>query len=152
MRFHQGKWFPKFPEKYQGDVNNIVYRSSWELKAFIWFDSNSSILKWASEELVIPYWSPADQRMRRYFPDFVIQYKTNTGTVDTAVVEVKPHAQCSLPKVPKRQTKRYLNEVVTYTTNQAKWQAARAWCADKGWKFVILTEYELGIAKRPKAK
>lgn len=118
----------------------------------IYFDSNTSILKWASEELVIPYWSPADQRMRRYFPDFVIQYKTNAGGIDTAVVEIKPHAQCYMPKQPKRQTKRYLNEVVTYTTNQAKWKAAKEWCAKKGWKFVVMDEFSLGIAKRPKVK
>lgn len=149
-KYHQGKWAPRNPGKYQGDVNNIIYRSSWELKAFIWFDLNPSILKWASEELVIPYWSPADQRMRRYFPDFVIQYKTNTGGVGNAVVEVKPAAQRSMPKVPKKQTQKYLNEVVTYATNQAKWEAATKWCDEKGWRFVILDEYDLGIKKRTK--
>lgn len=148
-RYHQGTFKPRFPEKYVGDVTNIVYRSSWEVKAMGWLDSNSSILKWGSEELIIPYVSPMDNRLHRYFPDFVMQYKTSTGEIKNAILEVKPHAQCEMPKQPKRQNKRYLNEVTTYAVNQAKWEAARQWCEKKGWKFVVLTEYELGIKKRP---
>ena len=147
--FHQGRFKPRNPEKYQGDVENIVYRSSWELKAMNWFDQNPSILKWASEELIIPYISPVDQRQHRYFPDFIMQYKTSGGDVKTALIEVKPSVQCAMPKVPKKQTRRYLNEVMTYSVNQAKWAAASAWAQRKGWTFHVLTEYELGISKRP---
>lgn len=150
-RFHQGIYKPKHPEKYVGDVNNIVYRSSWEVKAMIWLDTNPSVLKWGSEELIIPYVSPVDDRVHRYFPDFVMQYKTNGGGVGMAVLEVKPNAQRKMPNHPRKQTKRYLNEVVTYTVNQAKWTAAKLWCDKKGWKFVVLDEYDLGIKKRPNA-
>lgn len=149
-RYHQGKFKPKYPEKYVGDVENIVYRSSWEVKAMMWLDQNSSILKWGSEELMIGYISPLDNRPHRYFPDFVMQYKTNSGEVAHAVIEVKPNAQCKMPKVPKKQTKRYLNEVTTYAVNQAKWAAATEWCNKKGWKFIVLDEFSLGISKRPK--
>lgn len=148
-KFHQGKFKPRSPEKYQGDVDNIVYRSSWELKAMAWFDSNPSILKWASEESNIKYISPIDQRIHRYFIDFIIQYKSADGTINTAAIEVKPYSQTQKPKYPGKQTRRYLNEAHTFIVNQAKWAAAQEWCTKRGFKFVILTEYELGIKKRP---
>ena len=147
-RYHQGKFKPLNPQKYVGDVENICYRSSWEVKAMSWLDRNPSILKWGSEELIIPYISPIDNRVHRYFPDFVMQYKTSKGEVKHAVLEVKPNAQTQMPKHPGKQTKRYLNEVLTYSVNQAKWDAAKAWCMKKGWDFVVLDEYNLGIAKR----
>jgi len=151
-KYFQGKYQPRNPQKYVGDVDNIVYRSSWELKAMNWLDSNTSILKWGSEELIIMYVSPKDGRPHRYFPDFVMQYKTSKGEIKHAILEVKPSVQCQMPKQPKRQTKRYLNEVVTYAVNQAKWEAARQWASKKGWDFVVLDEYALNIAKRPRAK
>ena len=148
-RYHQGTFTPRNPEKYAGDSANIIYRSSWEVKAMMWLDLNSSILKWGSEELIIRYVLPVDNKVHRYFPDFVIQYKTSGGDVKNAVLEVKPNAQCSMPKQPKRQTHRYLTEVKTYAVNQAKWEAARHWCEERGWKFVVMDEFTLGIKKRP---
>jgi hypothetical protein len=32
-----------------------------------------------------------------------------------------------------------------YGKNQAKWKAAREYCADRGWNFQIMTEKQLGI-------
>jgi len=148
-KYHQGKYQLRNPQKYVGDVNNVVYRSSWEIKAMNWLDLNPSILKWGSEELIIPYISPKDGQLHRYFPDFVMQYKTSKGEIKHAILEVKPNAQCMMPVKPKRQTQRYLTEVLTYAVNQAKWEAAKVWCGKKGWDFVILDEYHLGIKKRP---
>jgi hypothetical protein len=142
------KWSPQNPQKYVGDVDNIVSRSSWETRVMNWLDRNPSILKWASEEMIIMYISPKDNKPHRYFPDFVIQYKTSGGEVKQAILEVKPHAQCLMPKQPKRQTQRYLAEVTTYAVNQAKWEAATTWAKKKGWEFVVITEFDLGLAKR----
>ena len=61
------------------------------------------------------------------------------------LIEVKPKKQTVEPKLPKRKTKRYLTEVTTYITNQAKWEAAREWCADHGLEFIILTEDHLNV-------
>ena len=142
---YKGKFRPSKPKKYKGDPTNIVYRSLWELKFMRYCDSNNNIVKWSSEEIVIPYRSPIDNRFHRYFPDFYLKYKDNTGKMIEKVVEIKPAKQVQEPKVQKRKTKKYVTEVVTYAKNQAKWLAAEEFCKDRKWKFQILTEKELGI-------
>jgi hypothetical protein len=111
------------------------------------FDTDPNILKWASEELIIDYCNQVDGRAHRYYPDFVVQFKDKNGVVQNAMIEVKPKAQCSAPKLPAsgRQTRRYINEMVTYLTNESKWAAARDWCARNGFQFHLMTEIELGI-------
>jgi hypothetical protein len=142
---YKGKFRPSKPKKYKGDPTNIVYRSLWELKFMRYCDSNNNIVKWSSEEIVIPYRSPIDNRFHRYFPDFYLKYKDNTGKMIEKVVEIKPAKQVQEPKVQKRKTKKYVTEVVTYAKNQAKWLAAEEFCKDRKWKFQILTEKELGV-------
>ena len=142
---YKGKYKPKFPKKYKGDPTNIIYRSLWERHCMVYFDQNPNILKWCSEEVIIPYKSPIDGRWHRYFPDFLIQVKTKEGSIDTILIEVKPHKETKEPAKRKRITKNYLYEVQTFGINSAKWKAAEEYCADRKWKFMILTEKELGI-------
>jgi len=142
---YKGKFRPSKPKKYKGDPTNIVYRSLWELKFMRYCDSNTNIVKWSSEEIVIPYRSPIDNRFHRYFPDFYLKYKDNTGKIIEKVVEIKPAKQVQEPKVQKRKTKKYVTEVVNYAKNQAKWMAAEEFCKDRKWTFQILTEKELGV-------
>lgn len=143
----QGKFIPKNPQKYAGDANLICFRSSWERKLMIRFDNDPNILKWASEELIIPYFSPIDSREHRYFPDFIIEYIDKNKNVKKAVIEVKPNKETKPPQLsPKgRSTKRYIQESMTYIVNEAKWKAAEAWCAKYGWDFIIFTEKDLGV-------
>lgn len=136
------KWYPKHPEKYAGDVNNIWVRSSWEKKVLVFFDDNPSVLKYSSEEIEIPYLSPVDNKFHRYFPDFLILVKTREGKEQKILIEVKPHAQCSPPK-QKKHTKRMITEMNTYLVNQSKWSAATEWCKKYGIQFQILTEHDL---------
>lgn len=143
--YHKRKFKPKFPEKYQGDVTNIIMRSLWETRFANWCDNNPAILTWSSEETVIPYICATDGRWHRYFLDFRIQVRTKDNSIKTYLVEVKPHKQTLPPEQPKRKTKRYLEESFTFLKNQSKWDAARNYCADRGWSFVIITEKELGI-------
>jgi len=142
---YQGIFRPKNPKKYIGDSNNIVYRSSWECRVMNWFDQNEDIISWASEELIVPYKSPIDNRFHRYFPDFIVKVKTRDGTMKTLMIEVKPKKQTIPPEQKKRVTKQYINEVVTYGVNQAKWKAAQEYCLDRGWEFKIMTEEHLGL-------
>ena len=142
---YRGIYRPKNPKKYVGDANNIIYRSSWECRVMSWLDNNDDILSWASEELHIFYISPVDGRTHRYFPDFVIKVKTKDGKTKTMVIEVKPERQTIAPEKKKRVTKQYINEVVTYGVNTAKWKAAEEFCLDRGWEFKIITEKHLGI-------
>jgi len=143
---YKGKFQPRNPQKYLGDPSNIVYRSRWELKFMGWLDSHPGVLQWGSEELIIPYRSPIDGRIHRYFPDFIIKKKTQDGKIDTVVVEIKPYAQTKPPTVQTgKPNKRYINEVATWGINSSKWEAAGNYCKDRGWKFEIITEHELGI-------
>jgi hypothetical protein len=139
------RWKPKNPQKYLGDYNNIWARSSWEVRVMNWFDRNPDVIEWGSEELVIPYISPVDNRPHRYFPDFFVKVKTKEGKIKTMVVEVKPDRETKEPKKKERITKQYINEVVTYGVNQAKWKYAEEYCLDRGWEFKVLTEKHLGI-------
>ena len=142
---YSGLFKPRNPKKYVGDHTNIIYRSSWECKVMNWLDTNNDIISWASEELIVPYISPVDNRKHRYFPDFIVKLRTRDGTVKTMMLEVKPKKQTIQPVVRKRVTKQYINEVTTYAVNVAKWDAATEFCLDRGWEFKILTEEHLGI-------
>jgi len=138
-------WFtPKNRSKYKGDSENVVYRSSWELRVMKWLDENPSVIWWASEELIIKYRSPIDQKIHRYFPDFIIRLKQKNGAESTVVIEIKPQKQTVKP-VQKRKTKRYLQEAATYAVNQEKWRAADLFCKEHGWQFKVLTEKDIGI-------
>ena len=123
----------------------IICRSSWERKFCQWCDMNNSIISWASEEFSIPYLSPKDNRVHKYYPDYLIKVKEKNDMIKTYVVEVKPYKQTRPPKTPKRKTKSYLTECVTYAVNQAKWKAAKEFCEDHRIEFKVVTEKELGI-------
>lgn len=146
-KFAKGKFTPKNPQKYSGDPTNIIYRSGWELRLFKTLDKNPNVLSWASEEIVVPYISPVDNRYHRYFPDVVVKVKNKDGEIETIMIEVKPLAQTVEPKRPKRKTRRFLEEAVTWEINKAKWLWAQDFCAKRGWKFRLMTERELGISK-----
>ena len=129
--------------KYLGDPTKIIYRSLWERKCMRIFDENPNVIRWASEEMAIPYLSPVDKKQHKYFPDFIIEVKNKKGEIETQMLEVKPAKYTRVPKKPKRMTQRFLNEANTYLVNQAKWEAAENVCEKKGWKFKILTEKEI---------
>ena len=142
---YKGKYYPSYPRKYKGDPTNIIYRSLWERKFMVYCDKNQNILEWASEEIAIPYRSPIDNRVHRYFPDFYMKVKEMNGRIKRYVIEVKPAKQTKPPAKPKRQTKGYIREAYEYAKNQAKWKMAREFCADRQWEFKVVTEKELGI-------
>jgi hypothetical protein len=142
--FKQGRYIPRNPEKYVGKANDIVYRSSWEHRAMTFLDLNESVLHWNSEEITIPYISPVDNKPHRYFVDLIATFRGKSGETKTLLIEIKPKAQCSPPKEPKRKTEkaltRYFDDLKTYAVNQAKWAAAREFCDRNGIEFVVLTE------------
>ena len=142
---YKGKYYPSYPRKYKGDPTNIIYRSLWERKFMVYCDKNQNILEWASEEIAIPYRSPIDNRVHRYFPDFYMKVKEFNGKIKRYVIEVKPAKQTKPPAKPKRKSKGYIREAYEYAKNQAKWKMAREFCADRQWEFKVVTEKELGI-------
>lgn len=146
-KYLQGFYKPKNPQKYRGDPTNIVFRSSWERSVMLWLDMHPACIEWGSEEIIVPYFSPVDCKMHRYFIDFVATFNTKTGK-QKFLIEVKPKAQTIAPVKGKKKEKTFLNEAMTYTVNQAKWKAAEAFAMERDMKFVVITEDELGIGKR----
>lgn len=145
-KYHQGRFNPRNPEKYKGDSNNIIYRSSWEVKFMQYCDRNPNILEWGSEEFFIPYYDPTTKKVRRYFPDFFIKVEENNGSIKKYIIEIKPKRQTFAPKPSqKKKTKTYINECMTFEKNKAKWKAAQIFCEDRMMEFKIITEDELGL-------
>ena len=142
---HKRKFTPSHPEKYSGDVSNIIMRSSWETRFAIWCDKNPSVVSWSSEETVIPYRCPTDDKVHRYFIDFKIKIKQRDGSIKVYLIEIKPLKQTQPPEFPGRKTQKFITESFAFVKNQAKWKAAENFCADRKWKFVVLTEDQLGI-------
>jgi hypothetical protein len=110
-----------------------------------WLDNNENIIQWSSEEIIIPYKSPVDNRWHRYFPDFFVKVRQKDDTIKAMILEIKPAKQTKPPEKKKRVTKQYIQEVVTWGINEAKWKAATEFCLDRGWQFKVLTEHDLGI-------
>lgn len=145
-KFYQGRYTPKNKEKYKGDPNNIIYRSSWEFRFMKYCDNNPNIIEWGSEEFFINYFDPTTNKVRRYFPDFFVKLKNKSGEIKKYIIEVKPKKQTVEPtKNPKRKTKSWINEVLTYEKNKSKWKAATEFCKDNLMEFKIITEDELGL-------
>ena len=144
-KYNKGKFKPKNPKKYKGNPTEIYWRSSWELKLMLYLDEHKDVISWGSEEIIIPYRSPLDNRIHRYFVDFQIQIKDKSGSIKTYLVEIKPAKQTVPPVFPGKQTKRYLEESFNFIKNQSKWDAAKQYAKDRNWQFIIITEHELGL-------
>ena len=142
---YKGRYKPKQPKKYIGDPTKVVYRSLLEKRFMLYCDKTDAILEWGSEEVIVPYKSPIDNRMHRYFVDFLVKLKNKDGIIETLLIEVKPKKQCKAPKRPERKTRTYFTEVKNWGINSAKWKAATEYAENRGWKFLILTEDNLTV-------
>ena len=144
---YKGVFRPVNPQKYKGNPMEIIYRSSWELTLMSKMDRDDNVEWWSSEETIVPYSNPAKpgaqtgQVNARYFPDFVVHYKDGR----TVMIEVKPFKEISPPRRSKRAktSRRFLKEAATYAINYRKWEAAKKYCEERGWQFVIMTENEI---------
>jgi hypothetical protein len=141
----KGYFKPKNPKKYRGNPTNIIYRSGWELKLMMYLDNHKDVINWSSEEIIIHYRSPIDNKIHRYYPDFLVTKINKEGVKETFIIEVKPKKQTKPPVKQEKLTKAYLTEVKAWGINEAKWKAALEFCKERGWSFHIFTEKELGI-------
>lgn len=135
--FQQGVFVPKNPHKYVGDLDKIVYRSSYELQTFGFLDGNPNVLRWASEEIQIQYHDRVTNKIRTYFPDLWVEYANKDGEIIREIVEIKPKSQT---RAPNRRHKHYMAEAAVFETNKCKWEAASRWAEERGMKFRLLTE------------
>jgi hypothetical protein len=138
-KYKQGLFRPTNPSKYAGNTQHIIYRSWLEFKAMSRLDNDPTIVKWASEEFYIPYISPIDKLVHRYFVDLFFEKRENTKT-QKYICEVKPYDHTQPPKSKGR---KLLRETATLATNIAKWQSANKWAKQHGCKFVIWTDRDL---------
>jgi hypothetical protein len=141
----KGYFKPRNPHKYKGDPTKIIYRSHWELVVMSYLDKHPEVIQWASEEFSIPYRSPIDGRMHRYFPDFWVKYVDKDGVINIRILEVKPKAQTKAPVPQKKRTRSYVGAVHRWGINSAKFAAAREYCEDRKWDFQLITEDDLGM-------
>lgn len=147
--FIQGKFHPINPQKYKGSLDRIIFRSGWEAQFFRWCDENENIVYWNSEELVIKYVSKVDGKTHRYFTDACLWVNTPNG-IRKKIIEIKPFKQTQPPKKGKNQKEEsYKQSVITYITNQSKWEAAREYAAKNDADFVIITEKNLFPQNKP---
>ena len=142
---YSGLYKPLHPKKYRGNPSRIVYRSLWEKKYMKYCDHTSSILEWGSEEIIIPYRSPIDNRVHRYYPDFYIKVREKSGKISNYIVEIKPKKQTKPPYGKDKRTAAYKRAALTFAKNRAKWDAAEDYCEDRLMKFLILTEDHLAV-------
>ncbi len=136
---YKGKYKIKKPEKYAGDVSNVVFRSLWERNAFRWCEDNPKVKLWNSEGVVVPYKCTIDRKLHRYFVDLLIEMENKK----IYLIEIKPKSQTVPPVKKSRKTKRYINEALTFSRNQDKWNAADKFAKHNGWEFQVWTEETL---------
>lgn len=109
-------------------------------------DSHPNILKWASENVKIPYRSPVDGKYHNYVPDFMIQYQDKDGTEHVELIEIKPANQTTLENARSR------GQAIQTHINAAKWTAAQEWCKRKGIRFKVINEDQIFSNKKPRNK
>ena len=141
--FNQGYFKPNNPSKYAGPTP-IIYRSSWERKFMMWCDKNEKVSMWSSEPVEIPYWSRQDSTKRKYYPDFYFKAIQPDKTTKEYLVEIKPKQQIQKPEPPKVNSKKALKSykflAEQYVKNMDKYNAAKEFCSQRNWNFIVLTE------------
>ena len=143
-KYKQGVYVPKYPQKLIG--NKAIYRSGLELKFFRFCDFNPNIVQWGSENVVIPYISPLDGKMHRYYVDNYVAIKEG-NIIKKYLIEIKPFKQTLPPTTKYRKRQHLIYEQSQYIVNQAKWESASKYCKQNNLNFLILTENELNYRK-----
>ena len=153
-RYKQGYFRPTRPSKYIGDVEKIIYRSSWELGFMKNLDERDNVIRWSSENIAIPYINPLDEmkdppvygKIRHYYVDFFFTKQNSDGSTQDYIIEVKPLAQVptEVMDIKGRKTKKrlltYIREAEVHLVNKAKFEAAITYAIERGAKFAIVTE------------
>ena len=136
-KYAQGIFVPKNTEKYVGN-KKPRYRSGWEFTFMTFCDNNASVLKWASEAIMIPYRHPLTGKMANYIPDFFILYQNKHGKQIAEMIEIKPKKQSLIEsKVASA------GDRAVVAVNHAKWASAMAYCKQSGITFRVITEDDL---------
>jgi hypothetical protein len=94
------------------------YRSGWEEKIMRLLDMDDDVISYQYEPFFIPYISNVGSgNIRKYLPDIIVERRDRKQ-----MLEIKPKS-----KVDQR-------------LNVKKFAAARAWCEENGYEFIVVTE------------
>lgn len=135
-KWAQGTYQVQNPEKYVGP-KPPYYRSSWELAFCRMCDSHPNIIKWANENIKIPYVNPFTGKHANYIPDFMIQYIDKNGKEHVELIEIKPSKETTMEGAKSKK------DQLSVVLNAAKWTAAQEWCARKGIRFKVINEDQI---------
>lgn len=142
-KIQQGYYNPKNPNKYIGDLSKIIYRSSWEFKFLRLCDESPNIVRYSSEPISIPYLSPIDKRVHKYYIDFYVEQKCSDGQVQRWFIEVKPAKHTKMPKKPKKESVKslgnYVSAVKRFLVNREKFKAARNYAKQQNMMFGVIS-------------
>lgn len=141
-KWKQGIFQVKNTDKFIG-TKMPVFRSSYEYAMFQWLDRSPAVLKWGSECVIVKYYNPVKKKMCRYYVDIFLQYTDKDNKIRTDLIEIKPVSQVNNPVRGKKRQDLYEGEVLEFMINNAKWDAARDYAAERGWDFKILTENQI---------
>jgi hypothetical protein len=139
-KFRQGVFTPTNSHKFIG--SKAIYRSGLELKFFRFCDTNENVIKWGSENIIVPYISPLDGRVHRYFVDNYVVIKEGNN-IKKYLIEIKPQKQTLPPQTKYKKREHLIYEQQQYAINQAKWESAKHYCKKHNLSFLILTEKDL---------
>jgi hypothetical protein len=143
-KYKYGYFIPNNPEKYTGDLNNILYRSSWEFYVLRIFDQNPRIISYCAEPFSIKYLHPFAHKYRNYYIDAYAKILNARDEVIEWIFEIKPNKYTRPPTPPKNPTpkanKNYNHHAKQYIVNCKKFEAAKEYARSKGMKFGIITE------------
>jgi len=159
---YQGYYKVKHPEKYVGDPNLVVYRSSWEHAFCRWCDFSPSIIRWSSEPIKIPYYdrvsrleeckkegldpnNPKNWVIKNYNVDFWIEVQKDEDETQKMFIEIKPSDKLKKPIPPPeeaslKEQRKFNNAAKEFLLNEAKWAAMNAWAEKNNAKFYVFTE------------
>lgn len=141
-RYRQGYYYPKNASKFIGE--KAIYRSGLELQYFKFLDENPNCIKWNSEGITVPYFWQGDNKWHTYYIDLAATFKDKKGGLVTYLIEIKPYRQTVVPQhTPRKRKKTLISEQVTFSQNQAKWNAAKEFAEKNKLKFIILTEKDI---------
>ena len=161
----QGYYKVTNKEKYIGDPELIIYRSSWEFGFCKYCDMSPSVKRWSSEPISIPYYdrvskleecaklgldpnNPSNWEVKNYNTDFWYEVDTGNGKTEKIFVEIKPSYKLKKPIPPKgdaplKEQRIFVKNAKEYLTNEAKFAALKEWAHQHGAKFYVFTEHTL---------
>jgi hypothetical protein len=164
-RTKQGYYKVQNKEKYMGDPNLVIFRSSWEHTFCRWCDFSPSILRWSSEPIRVPYYdrvskldelkrqgldpnNPKNWVVKYYNTDYWIEVAKGDGTTQKMFVEIKPSGKLKKPippndNAPLKEVRRFNLLAKEYLINEAKFAALKAWAERSGAQFWVFTEETL---------